>query len=82
MNFKITLRKPIFFLLSILICCFVLPASNGIPLTIAQSEAAVKTPVQRYGRLKVSGAQLVDSKNRPVQLKGVSTHGLSCFRNM
>ncbi len=76
---KLTLKKAIFFLLSLLICCFALPASNRIRLSIAQSVAAAKTPVQRYGRLKVSGAQLVDSKNRPVQLKGVSTHGLSWF---
>lgn len=41
--------------------------------------AATKTPLQRYGRLKVSGPHLVDSKGKTVQLKGVSTHGLAWY---
>lgn len=60
------------FLLFLLIC--------GLSLTNpTASAAAKKTPVQRYGRLKVSGSQLVDKDNQPVQLKGVSTHGLSWY---
>lgn len=42
-------------------------------------DAAVKTPVQKYGRLSVDGTQLVDKKGNPVQLKGVSSHGLSWY---
>lgn len=41
--------------------------------------AAAKTPLQRYGRLKVSGSHLTDSKGRIVQLKGISTHGLAWY---
>lgn len=42
-------------------------------------DAAAKTPVQKYGRLSVDGTQLVDKKGNPVQLKGVSSHGLSGY---
>lgn len=42
-------------------------------------DAAAKTPVQKYGRLSVDGTQLVDKKGNPVQLKGVSSHGLSWY---
>lgn len=42
-------------------------------------DAATKTPVQKYGRLSVDGTQLVDKKGDPVQLKGVSSHGLSWY---
>lgn len=37
------------------------------------------TPVERYGRLSVSGTTLVDSKGKVVQLKGVSTAGMAWF---
>lgn len=55
---------------------FLSPPARPVRLTAATK---VKTPLQRYGRLKVSGASLTDSKGNPVQLKGVSTHGLSWF---
>lgn len=35
--------------------------------------------VAYYGELKVSGAQLADSKGTPVRLQGVSSHGASWF---
>lgn len=41
--------------------------------------AAAKTPLKRFGQLKVSGAHLVNEKGKAVQLKGVSTHGLSWY---
>lgn len=41
--------------------------------------AATKTPLERFGQLKVSGAHLVNEKGKAVQLKGVSTHGLSWY---
>ncbi|MDE7313810.1 MAG: glycoside hydrolase family 5 protein [Eubacterium sp.] len=44
-----------------------------------QTTAAAKTPLERYGRLNVSGSSLVDSSGNPVQLKGISTHGLSWY---
>jgi endoglucanase len=37
------------------------------------------TPVARHGQLKVVGTHLVDQKGAPVQLKGMSSHGLQWF---
>ena len=70
-----------FLLLSALQLRHPLPAIPSAPFQVQSAAAAVKTktPLQRYGRLKVSGASLTDSKGNPIQLKGVSTHGLSWF---
>lgn len=35
--------------------------------------------VEKYGQLRVSGAQLRDKNNLPVQLQGISLHGLQWF---
>lgn len=68
------------FLLFPLLCCIMGFAVSDVQQTaLTQASAAVKTPLQRYGRLKVSGSQLMDRKGRPVQLKGVSTHGLAWY---
>lgn len=45
----------------------------------AESMAAAKTPLERHGRLKVSGSHLVNDMDEIVQLKGISTHGLSWY---
>ena len=37
------------------------------------------TPLEKYGALAVDGTQLVDCDGNPVQLRGVSTAGLSWF---
>ena len=37
------------------------------------------TPFANHGKLKVSGTDLVDSKGKKFQLKGVSTHGIAWF---
>ena len=37
------------------------------------------TPYENHGKLHVSGTFLCDSNDRPVQLYGMSTHGLSWF---
>ena len=44
-----------------------------------QTYAAAKTPVEQYGRLSVRKGQLVDRNGKAVQLKGVSSHGLSWY---
>ncbi len=36
-------------------------------------------PVLEHGRLKLKGVQIVDEKGEPVQLRGVSTHGIQWF---
>ena len=38
-----------------------------------------KTPVEKYGVLKVVGTQLCDQHGNAVQLRGMSTHGLQWF---
>lgn len=38
-----------------------------------------ETSVALHGALKVKGNQLVDSKDKPIQLRGLSTHGLAWF---
>ncbi|KUO14538.1 glycoside hydrolase family 5 protein [Streptomyces dysideae] len=38
-----------------------------------------KTPVERYGRLRVCGTRLCDEAGTPVQLRGMSTHGIHWF---
>ena len=37
------------------------------------------TPVEKYGKLSVSGRELVDKNGERVQLKGISTHDLSWY---
>lgn len=37
------------------------------------------TPVERYGALQVKGNRLTDRNGNQVQLKGISTHGLSWY---
>lgn len=44
-----------------------------------QAQAKTATPVEKYGRLSVEGSQLVDENGKAVQLKGVSSHGMSWY---
>uniref|UniRef100_UPI0035197207 cellulase family glycosylhydrolase n=1 Tax=Thermobifida halotolerans TaxID=483545 RepID=UPI0035197207 len=37
------------------------------------------TPVERYGRVQVCGTKLCDENGNPVQLRGMSTHGIQWF---
>ncbi len=67
-------NRPIFLFLTFLFICF------ATPLIIPQpANAASKTPLEQHGRLHVSGPRLLDKNDSPVQLKGVSTHGLSWY---
>lgn len=47
--------------------------------TEAEGAAMNGTPVERYGALQVKGNRLTDKNGNQVQLKGVSTHGLSWY---
>ncbi|WP_289623785.1 carbohydrate-binding protein, partial [Spartinivicinus marinus] len=38
-----------------------------------------KTPVAKHGQLRVEAGQLVNQQGKPVQLKGMSSHGLQWF---
>ena len=61
------------------------PTSKVTPtLTPAPTKAPAKPPQALtdplyYGALHVSGTKLVDSKNKPVVLRGISTHGIGWF---
>lgn len=77
---KKTSKKICTSLLIIILCFVSLPASLFPPSALTHAaSAAVQTPLARYGRLKVSGSQLVNSQGNAIQLKGVSTHGLSWY---
>lgn len=49
----------------------------GLGFFAIRSEAA--TPVEKWGRLKVSGRNIVSENGKKVQLKGASTHGIAWF---
>ena len=65
--------------LLIILCCLIQLFFLLKSVPCQQAQAAGKTPLERYGRLGVSGSRLTDNSGNPVQLKGVSTHGLSWY---
>lgn len=48
-------------------------------LSIIKLPSNAATFVSTHGRLSVKGTKIVDSKGKSVQLKGISTHGLSWY---
>ncbi|MEV0793507.1 cellulase family glycosylhydrolase [Kribbella sp. NPDC050459] len=54
-----------------------LAASALLPV----SAQAADTPVGRNGQLHVCGTKLCNERNEPVQLRGMSTHGLQWYAN-
>lgn len=44
-----------------------------------QGASSAKTPFEKYGRLAVKDGRLVDKNEKAVQLKGVSSHGMSWY---
>lgn len=49
------------------------------PTSEETAEAARQTDSGYYGALRVNGSKLTDSEGNPVQLRGVSTHGLAWY---
>lgn len=43
------------------------------------AEPANDTPIGRHGKLQVTGTHLCDAKGKPIQLRGMSTHGLQWY---
>ena len=66
------MKKRVCFLCVFMSLFFVTIGFSGI-----RSEAA--TPVEKWGRLKVSGKNIVSENGKKVQLKGASTHGIAWF---
>ena len=50
-----------------------------LPLNAPGALGEEDTPYDRHGPLRVEGGRLVDSAGAPVQLRGVSTHGLNWY---
>ena len=53
--------------------------ADSIQDTEEESEIRGNKPVLEHGRLKVQGTQIIDETGEPIQLKGVSTHGIQWF---
>lgn len=53
--------------------------TNNQQINAEGSSMDGKTPVERYGALQVKGNRLTDQNGNQVQLKGISTHGLSWY---
>ncbi len=58
----------------------VLAVSLGMSAWTSPASAAT-TPVAKYGQLSVSNGKLVDASGKPVQLKGISSHGIQWYGN-
>ncbi|GAA0595172.1 glycoside hydrolase family 5 protein [Kribbella sandramycini] len=58
-----------------------LAAALVVPSTPATAAPAADTPVSRNGQLRVCGLKLCNKNNQPVQLRGMSTHGINWFAN-
>ncbi|POR25150.1 cellulase family glycosylhydrolase [Paenibacillus polymyxa] len=59
-----------------------LTLTNGFNWNTQTAEAAGTTPVERYGQLSVKNGKLVDKNGKPVQLKGISSHGVQWFGDL
>lgn len=46
---------------------------------VVRAEYPANSPVASYGKLQVQGTHLCDERGNPIQLRGVSTHGLQWF---
>ncbi|MGI5122184.1 glycoside hydrolase family 5 protein [Marinactinospora thermotolerans] len=57
-----------------------LAAAAGLAATLLSAPAsAATTPVEEHGRLEVCGTRLCGEDGTPVQLRGMSSHGLQWF---
>jgi endoglucanase len=57
------------------------PTRSTPPPTTPTTAPAGRTPVAINGQLHVCGVNLCNQYNRPIQLRGMSTHGLQWFAN-
>ncbi len=53
------------------------PAVNAAPVPAAPAKAATTTPAAINGQLKVCGTKLCNRYGKPIQLRGMSSHGTS-----
>ncbi|WP_020405118.1 glycoside hydrolase family 5 protein [Hahella ganghwensis] len=50
-----------------------------LSLAFLATTSHAETPVEQHGQLHVCGTQLCDQNNQPVQLRGMSTHGIQWY---
>lgn len=60
------------------LCILTLLCASMVPYSLAETEVETARPSVN-GRLHVEGTALVDASGKPVQLRGVSTHGLTWY---
>ncbi|MFM9280626.1 cellulase family glycosylhydrolase [Paenibacillus jiagnxiensis] len=53
--------------------------NTGLSGEASSAAIASKTPVERHGQLSVKDGRLVDQAGKPVQLKGISSHGVQWY---
>ncbi len=66
----------------LLTAVMLLTLTNGFNWHAQTAAAAGTTPVERYGQLSVKNGKLVDKNGKPVQLKGISSHGVQWFGDL
>ncbi|NEU28887.1 cellulase family glycosylhydrolase [Paenibacillus polymyxa] len=66
----------------LLTAVMLLTLTNGFNWNAQTAAAAGTTPVERYGQLSVKNGKLVDKNGQPVQLKGISSHGVQWFGDL
>jgi endoglucanase len=54
-------------------------SSSSARSSSSSSSSAAGTPIARHGQLHVCGNQLCNQHNTPVQLRGMSTHGIQWY---
>lgn len=59
--------------------CIILFMMAILGIGFAANTARAAAPVEKWGRLSVKGANIVNQKGKKIQLKGVSTHGIAWF---
>ncbi len=56
------------------------PSTSDADVAAARYEAESTTPVAANGQLRVCGTKLCNQNGTPIQLRGMSTHGLQWYR--
>ncbi len=59
--------------------CIILFMMAILGIGFAANTARAAASVEKWGRLSVKGANIVNQKGKKIQLKGVSTHGIAWF---
>ena len=67
----------IFLIILLILCCLV--NFGNVANANTQDSKNISTPVQKHGRLKLSGTNIIDKNGDKFQLRGISTHGIAWF---